>query len=587
MENNKLRTMDQVILYDLIRTARGEINCDTYIQGGTIINVYSGEYIKANIAIKGMHIAYVGDSDAMVGAKTKTIQADDFYLCPGYIEPHAHPFQTYNPVTLVEKVMTLGTTTLICDNLFFFMSMKVEDLLELWKELFKLPVKLLWSVRLDPQTQSEKRAALFAPDQIKALLNTPLARQVGELTDWPSLIAGKEQMLENILLALRLGKRIEGHAPGASLQTLNALAAGGVSDCHESITGEEALNRLRLGMYATLRHSSLRPDLPTLLKELINLNIDLRRCMITTDGVTPPSMKNGFTDYILRLAIESGVPAIEAYRMATITPATYYGLDHELGGIAPCRLADILFLEQPSNPTPVKVMAEGQIVAENNRPLVNLPEPSWPRYGILAMNSLTPAMKPEYMVPLATDSKYPVISLVNPVITRRRDCKLPAQNGFIDISQEKGLIYATLLNKDGNWACNGILQGFADNLAGMACSNTITGDIIVLGRQPLEMLHAVKRMFEIGGGVVLTENNSVIYELPLPLSGIMSSRPVDELIVQCSKLYELLAERGHPHYDLLYTILFLSATHLPELRLSPGGILSVKDRKIIIPVRQI
>ena len=587
MENNKLRPMDKALLYALIRTARGEIDCDTYIQGGTIINVYSGEYIKTNIAIKGMHIAYVGDSEGMVGTRTKIIPAANFYLCPGYIEPHAHPFQTYNPVTLVEKVITLGTTTLICDNLFFFMSMDVKALLELWQELFNLPVKLLWSVRLDPQTQSEKRAARFAPDQIEALLKTTLARQVGELTDWPSLITGKEQMLENILLATRLGKRIEGHAPGASVQTLNALAAGGISDCHESITGGEAINRLRLGMYATLRHNSLRPDLPTILKELIRLNIDLRRCMITTDGVTPPSMKHGFTDYILHLAIESGVPAIEAYRMATITPATYYGLDHELGGIAPGRLADILFLEHPSKPTPVKVMAEGQIVAENSRPLVNLPKPNWSKYGISPISSQVPAIKPENLVPLAVEGKFPIMSLVNPVITRRKDSKLPTQHGLIDISQEKGLIYATLLNKEGNWVCNGILEGFAENLAGMACSNTITGDVLVLGRQPLEMLNAAKRMYEIGGGVILTENDSVIYELPLPLSGIMSSRPVDELVVHCSQLYKLLAERGHPHYDLLYTILFLSATHLPELRLSPGGILSVKDKKIITPVRKI
>lgn len=587
MENNKLRPMNQVLLYDLIRTAKGEIGCDTYIQGGTVINVYSGEYIKTNIAIKGKHIAYVGDSQSMVDDRTRIIPADNFYLCPGYIEPHAHPFQTYNPVTLVEKVMTLGTTTLICDNLFFFMSMDVETLLDLWKEFFDLPVKFLWSVRLDPQTQSEKRAARFAPDQIETLLNTPLARQVGELTDWPSLIAGKEQMLQNILLALRLGKRVEGHAPGASWHTLNTLAAGGVSDCHESITGEEALNRLRLGMYATLRHSSLRPDLPAIIKDLINLNSDLRRCMITTDGVTPPSMKNGFTDYILRLAIETGVPAIEAYRMATLTPATYYGLDDELGGIAPGKLADILFLEQPLNPTPIKVMAEGKIVAEDSRPLIKLPKPSWSRYGISPMSSQAPAMKPENMAPPAVEDKYPVMTLVNPVITRRKDRKLPIKHGMIDIAQEKGLIYATLLNKEGNWVCNGILEGFADNLAGMACSNTITGDIIVLGRDPLEMLHATKRMFEIGGGVVLTENDDVIYELPLPLSGIMSNKPVDELIVHCSQLYKLLAERGHPHYDLLYTILFLSATHLPELRLSPDGILSVKDKKIIIPVREI
>ncbi|SFR12903.1 adenine deaminase C-terminal domain-containing protein [Desulfoscipio geothermicus] len=585
METQKLRPLDKQKLYDLIRTARGEIEADIYIQGGTVINVYSGELIKANVAIKGRHIAYVGDGDAMVGDGTRVLDAAGMYLCPGYIEPHAHPFQTYNPITLVENVMTRGTTTLICDNLFFFMLMDEDRLMHLWRELAELQVKLLWSIRLDPQTYSRARMTRFAPEGIKQLLDTPLSRQVGELTDWPSLVNGHVQMLENILAAGHLGKRVEGHAPGASMQTLNMLAAGGVSACHESITGEEALRRLRLGIYATLRHSSLRPDLPGLIKDLLSSGVDLRRTMVTTDGVTPPSMGQGFTDHILRVAMQAGLPPMDAYRMATINPAVYYGLDDELGGIAPGRLADVLFLTEPTNPTPVKVLAEGALVAEQSRPLVKFPEPRWQDYNITAVSGSTDGIIPHDLVPAARTGAFPVMQLVNPVITRRQDMVLPAQDSLVDITGKRGLLYATLLDRKGSWVCSGILGGFADDLAGLACSNTITGDILALGRSPGEMLLAVKRMFEMGGGVVLVEKHRVIYELPLPLGGIMSPAPVDQLIEECSTLYALLAERGHTHYDLLYTLLFLSATHLPELRLSPAGILSVKDKKILVPVK--
>ncbi|WP_449240293.1 adenine deaminase C-terminal domain-containing protein [Desulfoscipio gibsoniae] len=629
MQNNlkksshKLRPLSRSELYDLIATARGSTPADLFIKDGIVINVYTGELLTANVAVKGRHIAYVGSSDSMIGEDTKVHSAKGQYLCPGYIEPHAHPFQTYNPITLAEKVMTLGTTTLVCDNLFFFMNMNDTKLAELWHEFATLPVKLLWSVRLDPQTYSRRRMERFDPQTVERLLNTPLARQVGELTDWPSLIAGQEQMLDNILTAGRLGKRVEGHAPGASVKTLNALAAGGITADHESITGEEALRRLRLGMYATLRHSSLRPDLPRLIQELLASGVNLSRIMITTDGVTPPSMRHGFTDAILRLAMQAGLPPVDAYRAATLNPAVYYNMDDELGGIAPGRLADILFLSDLTNPTPVKVLAEGRWMADNNRLLVELPQPNWRHYHIKPVAGSAAKLTPHDLIPvvsevphkeciinetalevrertqkekhpthekdmqlIASTAIFPVMHLINPVITRRRDIELPVENGYLDISEHRNIVYAALLNREGNWVTNGLLSNFADSLDGLACSNTITGDILTLGNDPVCMLQAIERMYDMGGGLVVTEKGSIIYELPLPLGGIMSPSPVDKLIDRCSTLYKLLAERGHVHYDLLYTLLFLSATHLPELRLSPSGVLSVKDKKLLVPVKK-
>lgn len=567
--------------------ARGTRDCDVYIKNSTIINVYTGELWPANIAIKDKHIAYVGSSDAMVSQKTRVIDATGQYLCPGYIEPHAHPFQNYNPVNLAQKVMIWGTTVLICDNLFFFMRMDEDDLMDLWRDLARLPVKLLWSVRLDPQTHSLHPPDRFAPAIIEKLLHTPLARQVGELTDWPSLLAGDQQMLDNIVTARRLGKRVEGHLPGASLTTINAMAAGGVTACHESIKGEEALNRLRLGLYVSLRHSSLRPDLPGLLQDLLAAKVDLRRAMLTTDGVTTPYLKHGFTDHLIRLALEAGVPYMEAYRMATLNPAVYYGLDDELGGIAPGKIADLLFLEDPLNPTPLKVIINGQEVFTRGQEPVQLPPVDWQAYNIASLASFPGQIRTEYMVPLARDGDYPVMELANPVITRRKDRPLPTCDGYINLDAEPGLVYAALLSLTGQWVCNGVLSGFARTLEGLACSGTITGDILALGREPREMQRAVERVFALGGGVVLAEDGHIIYELALPLGGTMSQAPLEELIEQGTQLYNLLAQRGHEHYDLFYTLLFMSATHLPEIRLSPGGLYAVKERSVIIPARRI
>ncbi|HBX23583.1 MAG TPA: adenine deaminase [Desulfotomaculum sp.] len=586
MREHKIRPLNRNTLYDLIRTSRGEAEADLYIKNGTLINVYTGELQKVNIAVKGAHIAYVGTAEQMVGHQTTVVEAGGLYLCPGYIEPHAHPFHTYTPATLAEQVLALGTTTMVCDNLFFFMLMGPQQLALLWREFDQWPVKMLLSIRLDPQTYSSKRAALFEPHLLEPLLELTATKQVGELTDWPSLLAGREQMLDNIIATGSRGKRVEGHAPGASVETLNALAAAGVSACHESISGEEALRRLRLGMYATLRHSSLRQDLPVLLKSLLDAGIDLNRAMITTDGVTPPYMGAGFTDHLLRLAIEEGVPPVEAYRMATLNPATYYRMDDELGGIAPGRLADILFLEDINNPTPVRVIAEGKQVAENGQLLTKLASPNWHDYGVKPVTGSLNGLTPRDMTPPAQDEPFPLMQLVNPVITRRQDCVLPSRNGVLDISNEAGLVYAALFGRAGGWVTTGIIAGFADYLEGMACTSTITGDILVLGQNPSEMLRSANRMLDLGGGIVIAEKGTFIYELPLPLGGIMSPQPLDQLVDRCGYLYKLLAQRGHRHHDLLYTLLFLSATHLPAIRLSPAGIMSVKDKKVLVPVRK-
>ncbi|MCK9910732.1 amidohydrolase family protein, partial [Microbacteriaceae bacterium K1510] len=227
---------------------------------------------------------------------------------------------------------------------------------------------------LDPQARSKTRSYAYTKQGLSEMIDHPLVVQGGELTDWRAVLEEEEEMLFGLKRVRDRGKRMEGHHPGASIETLNIAAAAGVTACHESISAEDVKQRLRLGMYATLRHSSIRPDLPELITGMQRLQIPwTSRLMLTSDGNTPPMMRHGFMDYTIRVAIESGVPAIDAYVMATLNPAVYYGLDAELGGIAPGRIADILFLRSPEDPAPELVIANGQREMEAGRLLGTLP----------------------------------------------------------------------------------------------------------------------------------------------------------------------------------------------------------------------
>ncbi|GAX90219.1 adenine deaminase C-terminal domain-containing protein [Effusibacillus lacus] len=571
----RLRPLTIDSYFPLLGVGKGKVKADLYLRGAKVINVYTGEVQTANVAVKGKHIAYVGPSEEMVGPSTEVVELEGRFLCPGYIEPHCHPFQVYNPDSLARFVLPHGTTTMVNDNMGLYMLVGADRFLRMIEEMGSWPVKMLWSVRLDPQTHSEELDKFFTPDLMKQLVSHPLVVQSGELTAWPQLLGGDMRIAENILETLRIGKRLEGHLPGASLETLSMLAAAGVSADHEAMTAEEALRRLRIGLWTTLRYSSLRPDLPEIVRGLAGYKGDTKRMMMTTDGATPAFLKDGFTDHMLKVAMESGMDPMTAYQLVTINPATYYGLDGEVGGIAPGRLADILVLEDLDRPTPVAVLAEGKWAAREGRLLQEWPQLDWEGYGLQKIREEWRMSGDDF----AMKAELPVIRLENPAITRLEP--LPDDGGGADPGGADGIVHAALIGQDGSWIVESKLSGLADRLDGIASSYTASDGIVAAGQNREAMAQAVNRVLEIGGGIVIVEDGKILFELEMPIAGGMAVEDMETVIRKVEHFEQLLYERGHPHYDPIYTFLFISSTHLPEVRLTAKGVLHVKSGKIL------
>jgi len=319
---------------------------DIFLRGGTVLNVYSGELLKMDVAIKGERIWYVGPSQEMVSEDTQVLDVGNRVLVPGYIDPHFHPWFIYNPVSFGEDTCRLGTTTLFCDNLIFYMLMGV-DLFETFIDaLSEMPVKFFWFCRAVPQTPMATEDELFSIKNFERLLKNPLVQSLGEITRWQDLLKGNPRIMEMIKFTKKLKKRVDGHTAGAKYEQLSILSRSGVESCHESINAEEALERLRLGFYVILRESSLRQDLSDLLRIVTEKKVSTDRIMLTTDASTPSFYQEfGSTNHVLEIAIKEGIDPIAAYRMVTINPAVYFGMDHDIGGIAPGRYADICVLE--------------------------------------------------------------------------------------------------------------------------------------------------------------------------------------------------------------------------------------------------
>jgi len=560
----------------LTAVARGAAPADLYVRGGTLLNVYTGELHAANVATCGERIAYVGSREDMIGPRTTVIDAGGRVLVPGYIDPHVHPAHVITPSALARHLLPLGTTTVFADTLQFWELGGLRAFTTVADALARSPLKFYWMIRVHAQTRTTDEPRRFPMRDLARALAHPWAVAAGEVTRWPEVHGGDGDLLARLDLALSRGLRVEGHTAGASPEKLAAIAAGGLSSDHEPITAQEVLARARQGIAVMLRESSLRPDLGGLLDALKDAPGLAARAMLTADGSMPAFIRDhGFVDHLVRTALAGGVPPVDAYRMVTLNPATYFRKDADLGGIAPARYADLCVLSDLSQPRPELVVARGSVAARDGRTLAAVPEPVWSRAFATPAARLTVrwrARPEDFRLPAR--ATLPVIRLVSAVITRLEERPRAASD-----------LHAALVDRSGRWVAPALLAGFADHLDGLAATVSTDFNILAIGRSPQAMATAVNRLLELRGGIVIVDGAEVAWELPLPLGGVMTRLELPEAAAREDELHALLRARGYAFHDPFFTMLFLSADFLPAVRLSPRGVWDVKAGRVLLPRR--
>ncbi|WP_430788436.1 adenine deaminase C-terminal domain-containing protein [Virgibacillus flavescens] len=555
----------------------GSVAPTKVLTNGIYLNVYTKQWLKANIWILNDRIVYVGDHipDQMHGVEQ--LDCEGKYIVPGYIEPHAHPFQLYNPEELARHAAKFGTTTLVNDNLMWMFLLSRKKAFSLIKQFDKMPISMFWWARFDSQTALQKEDAIFNSETILSWLDNKSVVQGGELTAWPNLMRGDDRLLYWMQEANRLGKPIEGHLPGASERTLNKMRLLGVTSDHESMTAEEAMTRLRLGYHVGLRYSSIRPDLPQILEGLVAEGIHSYDSLtMNTDGSTPAFYENGLMNVCIKIAIEKGVPVEDAYSMASFNAAKHFGFENELGSIAPGKVAHINILEDKENPDPASVLASGEWIKKEQK-VESLPfKLNWKKHGVgpvefdwaLTENDL------QFSIPIGLDLMNDVIMKPYAIGTDVTIERLPERNNDA---------FLLFVDRNGKWRVNTTIRGFTKKLGAIASSYSTTGDIVYIGKSKKDILIASSRLQELGGGIVVAHEGEIIFELPLTLGGIMHDGKMEDLIAQEKELKHILKEFGYLYGDPVYSILFLSATHLPFIRITQRGIIDVKKKEVLFP----
>ncbi|MFD1360809.1 adenine deaminase C-terminal domain-containing protein [Lentibacillus salinarum] len=555
----------------------GTAEPDIVLKNGIYLNTYTKQWLRANVWIVNDRIVYVGDQLPGDSSSAEMVDCDDMYLVPGYIEPHAHPYLLYNPEQLAMHGAKSGTTTFINDSLMWHFLLDQKKAFSLLEAFNHLPVSMYWWARFDSQTALQQSGEFFSTNKVLAWLKHPSVIQGGELTAWPHLLDGDDRLLYWMQESNRLGKPVEGHLPGASEKTLTKMKLLGVTADHEAMTGKEAIQRLQLGYQTGLRYSSIRPDLPVILEEMLAEGLEtFDHVTMTTDGATPAFYENGIMNVCIDIAIEKGVPLADAYRMASHNAANHYGLLEELGCIAPGRIANINILQEKDNPHPVSVLAKGKWITKNHQEQTIPTKIDWEKYAIepvvfdwdLKLEDL------QFSVPIGLD-------MVNDVIIKPYAIKTDVTLDVIPDTRDDAFLM--LIDRKGEWRVNTAIKGFTNRLGALVSSYSTTGDLVFIGKSKQDILLAWKRLKELGGGIVLVHEGEILFELPLELGGIMFAGSMNELIEKEKHLKKLLQDFGYPFGDPVYSIHILSATHLPYIRITQQGIVDVKKRETLFP----
>src|SRR3954447_4427336 len=449
------------------------------VTGGTVADVYSGTWVEANVEIDRGRIVYVGPRRPPRDAAR--ISAAGKVVAPGYIEPHAHPWVLYSPTSLLEAAVPDGTTTLVYDNLFFFLAHGPDGLRTIVEAMNEAPAHVRWVARLAPQSAYDDEAERFATEVVAPLLSWPEVVASGEITGWARVARGDERLAAGIAAAKQARRRVDGHNAGASYDRLAELSAAGISADHEGISGADALNRLRLGMWTMLRQSSLRPDLEAILRDLGDVVNTSRRLMLTTDGATPSFYaERGMIGGALRIAVDCGVEPMRALQLATIDPATFLGLDEELGGLAPGRRATMVLLPRAERYTrgagaaagagdaaasgdlfrPELVLVDGRVVAHDGRLTAPLPDVAWDE---LRGYPLAPPQTFADPAIYATSEPVPAMRYESAVINRRAEPAGP--------ELPPGHVHAALVARDASWVTHAVIANLLD-VTGFATTAT-------------------------------------------------------------------------------------------------------------------
>ena len=566
--------MDAVsALPELLAVARGDLPADLLLRGGRIVNVFSGQIEAADIAVVGNRIAGLGP-----GYRGRTVvDLDGAYVTPGLIDAHVHIESSLCiPAYFAGAVVPRGVTTAVIDPHEIANVVGLDGIRYMAESCRDLPLHaVVMAPSCVPATQMESNGALLAAHDLATLLREGVVYGLAEMMNYPGVIHGDPDMLGK-LVAFR-GRPVDGHAPFFTGPDLNAYVAAGVGSEHECTTVAEAAEKLARGLYVLIREATNAHNLDALLPLITPAN-SRRICFCTDDRMAHDLLTQGSIDYMIRRAIAYGIDPVEAIRLATLNTAEWFGL-HDRGAIAPGRVADLVVVDDLADFHARRVYAGGELVAVDGRLLQEImpPPDNWPN-GRQSVSVAWGAL--DLRIPALGKQVRVIGARENQLVTETRILDATTVNGYVVADPSRDLLKMAVIERHRGLPSRGLgfVQGFG--LRRGALAGTVAHDhhnLVVIGADDGAMLIAARAVADQGGGLAVVDGTQVIAQLPLPVAGLMSDRPIAEVAAAYDRLRAAAHALGSPLHDPFMAMSFMALEVIPALKLTDRGLVDVSQ----------
>lgn len=563
-------------LEEIIKTAKSETDADLVFKNVSVINVLSEEIYKADVAVKNGIIAGIGND-----YKGKIeINGEGKFLSPSFIDGHVHiESSMLLPSEYAKLVVATGTTTVVADPHEISNVIGLHGISFMREASKDLPLDVYMTLpSCVPATPYETSGFELNSYDLSLLIDKEWILGIAEMMNFPGVVNLDKEVLSKIKLGLQNNKRIDGHAPLLSGKELCAYVAAGVNSDHECTCPNEAIEKLRAGMYLMVREGSAAKDLDALLPVL--KSYPTRKCIFVTDDRYPSALKKHINAMVKR-AVEYGIAPVKAIQMASINTAEYFGLK-KLGAIAPGYKADLLLLNNLEDFSPLMVIKNGKIVAKEDHLTVDIPEKNLSSLrGTVNIRWL----EKEDLKIKAKSDKVKVIEVSDgQLVTKSVVGNVKINNGYAESNPDEDIIKILVIERhkaSGNIG-KGFVKGFG--IKSGAIASTVAHDshnMIVIGTNDDDMFKAIKELVKSQGGKVIVQNGEVKAKLELPIAGIMSDEKADIVLEKLSKLKDAEKAIGCSIKEPFMTMSFLSLSVIPEIKLTDKGLMNVVENKFV------
>ena len=552
-----------------LAVARGDEPADLVVTGGHVLSVFTREWLRGDVAIVDGWIAGVGSYRGR-----ETLDAAGMWVVPGLIDAHVHiESSRLLPDEFARLVLPHGTTTVVADPHEIANVLGTDGVHWLLDATEGLPLDVFFMASsCVPASVFESPRRPLTPGDLEGLLRRRRVLGLAEMMNFPGVISGSPAELEK--LGLAGAEHVDGHAPGVLGRALQAYAAAGIRSDHEATTLEEGRERLRAGMWVLIREASGARNLAALIPLVAEFGPS-RLAFCTDDRDPEHIVSEGHINSMVRAAVAAGVDPADALVMASHHPATWHGL-RDRGAVAPGYRADLLLLPDLETFRPVTVLKDGRAVAD--LPAAEVPD--WVR-NTVHFASLTSG---DLRIPWDGGDARVIGVRPGQIVTDSLVMPPRVADGAACADPDRDLAKIAVIERHLGTGRVGL--GFIHGLGVRrgAIASTVAHDahnIVVVGVDDDDMVRAARRLSEIGGGMVAVHDRGIKAELALPVAGLMSDAPAEQVVAASRALGEAARALGCTLEAPFHSMGFLALSVIPALKITDHGLIDVERFSIV------